>query len=571
MTTAMLSLPHRLFTREKRLGLAGYALLLLFSLALFLPGFFTIPPLDRDESRFAQASKQMLETGDLIDIHFLDEARNKKPAGIYWLQAGAVKLWQMTTHETRDNVIWPYRIPSLIGAILSVLLTAQIGARLFNPRVGFMAAVLLAGSLLLNIEARMATTDAALLAMVLLAQAVLAKGFCRAGYPHPLNWKDFVLFWGAVAAGILIKGPIILLSSLGTLLLLRLWKQPLSWFKHLRPLLGIAITLALVLPWFYLITQHSEGAFLRESVGHDLLGKIWQGQNWGGAPPGYHLLAFWAVFWPSSLIVLLAMPWIWQKRKEPAFMFLLAWITPVWVVFEFVYTKLPHYVLPAFPALALMGAAWLFAAPTPQRPSWWKRVVLLIWSLVSVGLCVLPIALPAIAQKQFFFSTLFLGSLGLGAALAAAILFHKQKPMLAIVPMPLASFSVMLALFGFLLPGLTNAFLSPRITALMPPLPGCAQTLLETAGYDEPSLAFLAGTKTEFFNNGGDLAMEMIEDYIEDDKFCSLALVEKEQEEAFLGELRRDGSDVESIAHLEGFNYGRGKKVFLNLYRMTMP
>src|SRR4051812_39430710 len=67
------------------------ALLVALSLLMFLPGFFQIPPVDRDEARFAQATKQMVESGDYLDIHFQNEVRYKKPVGIYWLQASAVK------------------------------------------------------------------------------------------------------------------------------------------------------------------------------------------------------------------------------------------------------------------------------------------------------------------------------------------------------------------------------------------------------------------------------------------------------------------------------------------------
>ena len=67
------------------------AVLLVTALLAFLPGFFQIPPVDRDEARFAQATKQMLETGEYVDIHFQDEVRYKKPVGIYWLQAAVVE------------------------------------------------------------------------------------------------------------------------------------------------------------------------------------------------------------------------------------------------------------------------------------------------------------------------------------------------------------------------------------------------------------------------------------------------------------------------------------------------
>src|SRR2546423_1565970 len=99
------------------------AVLLLVSFLAFLPGFFAIPPIDRDEARFAQATKQMIETGDYVDIRFQDEVRYKKPVGIYWLQVGAVKAGQALCVPQALTTIWLYRIPSLIGALAAVLLT----------------------------------------------------------------------------------------------------------------------------------------------------------------------------------------------------------------------------------------------------------------------------------------------------------------------------------------------------------------------------------------------------------------------------------------------------------------
>ncbi len=110
--------------------------LILICLAFFVPGLFTLPPVDRDESRFAQATSQMLETGDFIQIRFQNEPRNKKPIGIYWLQAASAAL--CGTAQSRK--IWPYRIPSLIGAIFSVLLTFALGKRLFGERTGLLGA-----------------------------------------------------------------------------------------------------------------------------------------------------------------------------------------------------------------------------------------------------------------------------------------------------------------------------------------------------------------------------------------------------------------------------------------------
>src|SRR3954468_11571450 len=84
------------------------AVLLLICTAAWLPGFFTLPPLDRDESRFAQATKQMLETQDFVDIRLGDAARYEKPIGIYWLQAASTAILD---GGSRDH-IWTYRVPS---------------------------------------------------------------------------------------------------------------------------------------------------------------------------------------------------------------------------------------------------------------------------------------------------------------------------------------------------------------------------------------------------------------------------------------------------------------------------
>src|SRR5713226_9591531 len=111
------------------IGVRPYALLVGLCLFLYLPGISAIPPLDRDEARFAQATRQMLETGDFLRIRFQDEARNKKPAGIYWLQAVSVSAFSTPA----ATAIWPYRLPSLVAGMTAVLLIFGFGTALFDP------------------------------------------------------------------------------------------------------------------------------------------------------------------------------------------------------------------------------------------------------------------------------------------------------------------------------------------------------------------------------------------------------------------------------------------------------
>src|SRR6266516_5287308 len=123
-------------------------LLVFVSLLSFLPGFFSIPPIDRDEARFAQATKQMLEAGDYIDIRFQDEVRYKKPVGIYWLQAAVVKTAESLGVSEARTTIWLYRVPSLIGAIGAVLLTYWGALAFVTARGAFLAGLMMATCLL---------------------------------------------------------------------------------------------------------------------------------------------------------------------------------------------------------------------------------------------------------------------------------------------------------------------------------------------------------------------------------------------------------------------------------------
>lgn len=134
--------------------------LILVGALFFLPGFFTIPPVDRDEPRFAQATKQMVETGDFVDIRYQDEVRYKKPVGIYWLQAAAVEGASALGLPRAQVRIWLYRVPSLLGAIGAVLLTYWTALTFVTRRGAVLAALMLCSCVLLGVEARLAKTDA---------------------------------------------------------------------------------------------------------------------------------------------------------------------------------------------------------------------------------------------------------------------------------------------------------------------------------------------------------------------------------------------------------------------------
>src|SRR5690348_2136317 len=165
-------------------------ILVAFAVLSFVPGIFQIPPVDRDEARFAQATKQMIETGDYVDIRFQDEVRYKKPVGIYWLQAAVVKTAEAVGIPRARTRISLYRIPSLVGALGAVLATYWCALAFVGRRGAALAALMMLGSTLLGVEARLAKTDAMLLLAVVAAMGVLARVylFPRTGGTTQRDW-----------------------------------------------------------------------------------------------------------------------------------------------------------------------------------------------------------------------------------------------------------------------------------------------------------------------------------------------------------------------------------------------
>ena len=133
-------------------------LLVLLTLVMALPGLANLPVIDRDEARYAQATVQMVESGDYLNIRFQDRARNKKPAGIYWMQAASVKALT----DPPERKIWTHRIPSVFGALLGVLATYWAGLHMLGRRGAIIAGAVLGTSALFVFEAHIAKTDAML-------------------------------------------------------------------------------------------------------------------------------------------------------------------------------------------------------------------------------------------------------------------------------------------------------------------------------------------------------------------------------------------------------------------------
>jgi 4-amino-4-deoxy-L-arabinose transferase-like glycosyltransferase len=543
-------------------GWKPYALLTLFCGILFLPGIASLPPLDRDEARFAQATAQMLETQDFVDIRFQDQPRHKKPAGIHWLQAASVTLLS----DVAAREIWAYRVPSVIGAWAAVLLTFALGALLFDRRAALAAAAMLAASTLVILEAHQAKTDAVLLASVLALMLPLARHYLaargKAAAPG-VGWS--LLFWLALAAGILVKGPIAPLIAALTLAALAVADRDGGWIKGLGWLWGLPLMLALALPWFLMVggKDADGGGFVMTAITTDLIPKLLGGQESHGAPPGYYLLTMLLFFWPG---VFLAWPALFRARAartDPALRFCLAWLVPAWIMMELIPTKLPHYVLPMYPALALICARSAVAVLDGTAPWWDKRALWVtggLWALVGLALggaaAYLPLHFGFDANWHTWFFALF--ALYLLATTAAAMKHHVITEALE---NSLISGGILTAMVVWLMvSGFSPMWVSERAAqAVAAEFKAGGRPVTAVAGFSEPSLVFLSGTDT-ILTSGGGAARHLLT------APRAAAIVEGRERAAFTQALGGQADMVREAATVSGINYSKGKRVTLHVF-----
>lgn len=540
-------------------GLKQYFGLMLLCVVLYIPGLTTLPPVDRDEARFAQATRQMLENRDFIRIRFQDKPRHKKPIGIYWLQAVTVAV------TGSPNQIWPYRVPSVLGALVAVILTFVFGKNLFDRQTGLFGAIVTASSLLLVVEAHQATTDAALLATVVAAQGSLGTLYVRNRHGESVGLGLPIIFWSAQGIGILLKGPILPLVSLLTILTLIAVDKRASYLRGLRVKLGIPLVVLIVCPWAIAVTMATGGSFFADAIRSDLLPKLISGHESHGFPPGYYLLVVALTFWPGSLFLWPALRQAIKRRSRIGERFCLAWIIPVWLTFEFIPTKLPHYILPLFPPLSLVTARLILETTTENwNLSRWslERVGFVLWLLVTVALAGAIVALPVYLNGRFEPVTLWpAGAAVLLLILPAWKVFHGRLLEAAISAILLEAL-ILAPTLHVIMPNANGLWLSRSVATAIEQYKGSASDpapIIAAAGYHEPSLVFLCGTKTKLVG-AGEAALHLRRNP------KGLALVGEKLDGAFHKALPSHNGSVELLERIEGINYTKGKRMTLNLY-----
>ncbi len=538
--------------------LRAIVFLTLCGLVFFLPGFFNIPAVDRDEARFAQATKQMVETGDFVDIRFQDDVRYKKPVGVYWLQAAAVETATALGLPGAQLRIWLYRLPSLIGAIGAVLLTYWTALAFVTRRGAALAALMICSCVVLGAEARLAKTDAMLLLTVVAAMGALARVYLswqRGEDPTHPPWAWPAIFWTALAGGVLLKGPLILMFVLLAICTLAILDRSAAWLWRLRPVWGLLWLLVLVLPWFVAIYLRAGNTFFTDSVGGDMMNKL-AAQESHGAPPGLYLLLFWITFWPGAPLAGMAIPAIWRARREPGAQFLLAWLVPSWIVFEAVLTKLPHYVLPLYPAIAILTAGALerrvLSRSWLTRGAAWWFVIPALASLAAVVGAVSLTRQPVFLAWPFVAAALIFG-------LFAWWLYDDNRAERSLLNAVVSALFLAFAVYGVVVPALTPLFPSAEVARALRNVV-CVGPKAAAAGFHEPSLVFMTGTSTLLTDGSG------AADFLAQGS-CRFALVEQRSERSFAQRAEAIGLRYDAASRVEGYNISQGRMISISIFR----
>jgi 4-amino-4-deoxy-L-arabinose transferase-like glycosyltransferase len=377
----------------------NYVLLFCGAFLFHLAGTWLLPLVDRDEPRFAEASREMIERGDYIVPYFNNRYRFDKPPLTYWAQVASYRLFGENPFAAR--------FPTAFAAALVAVVTFAWGRRLNLERAGWWAAIFFTLCLQSFMHGKAAVADMWLVLFVTLAH--------WAGYEilrdrHGGSWRSAALrpqdtrgwwwlFYLALALGFLAKGPIAWVP-LGTVALFRAARPVSDFARRFLFVRGMILVLFLVGLWGVPALIRTHGEFFAIGIGRHVVGRSFGDMQGHGSKsllialgslPFYFVTVFLS-FAPWSV----KLPWLvrrlWRKR-DALDLYLILGTGLVFVIFSLVRTKLPHYTLPVFPLLSLLLARqWLAAGVTIQRLRRWTIPTAAAW--LAVALIVFPLLAP---------------------------------------------------------------------------------------------------------------------------------------------------------------------------------
>jgi len=361
----------------------GAALLLAVTAAVLLLRLGAVPLLGPDEPRYARVAVEMQRSGDWVTPTLQGKPWLEKPALYYWLAGPAFSA--LGENETAA------RLPSVGAALLLVGATAIFGARLFGRAAGLHAGFILATAVLPFAYGRAAAMDMLLAATVTVGIGLM--GLRLLGVAGPLAIPAAAAFLGLAT---LAKGPIgILLPALVISVYVFLHRES-GWLKELFAPRAIAAFLIVAAPWYLAVSVAQGRAFFDVFLLNHNVQRFTSTIHSHPGPFFYYLPVLLAGLFPWTGLVLPAVAGL-SPRTARADLFVLMWLALPLVFFSIAGSKLPGYILPCLPPLALlMGRAadqLVNRHPAPRFGG--PRAV----ALVGLVLAGLVSALPAALYK----------------------------------------------------------------------------------------------------------------------------------------------------------------------------
>lgn len=526
--------------------LAEFALIAALTLTLNLVGNGAVGLWDRDEPRYATCTREMAERHDWIFPTFNGQPRFHKPVLIYWLMRAGTALGG-------DNPFGA-RLVSAFAGMVTCLVVWRLGRSIGGPRVGLMAALILAVAPIMVAESKLATTDATLCLLFVLAQACVWR-LGRRESP-----RAAIGFWVALGLMILLKGPVgpALVAASG--LLSWWWGGPSVAWRRVRWKAGLAIVAALALPWYVVIGVASRGEFFRFAVQTQLVQRVTTGLEQHGGFPGYYAVLSLPLFYPWSALVPAGLVLAWTRRRvDAASGFLLGWIVGPMIVLECVTTKLIHYYLPGYPACAIL-VAWTLAegARLGHEVGRWPlgRLAIRLIGAIGVGggviLLASTVAVPGPLRGPLVMIALVLGA---GTLLARVALAGGQteRGVRALV----VTWAMVMALFGgWLAPAFEPFRLSRAVGERLAVLADRTGARPAIMTYQEPGVVYALGRVAVDVLGPEELAAEVRE------RGPVLLPLLPEEVDPMLADRRFACREAGAVL---GFNANKGKQQVLHL------
>jgi 4-amino-4-deoxy-L-arabinose transferase-like glycosyltransferase len=411
----------------------------------------------------------MFARGDFVTPYLNGAPRFEKPILFYWTQAAAFTAFG-------DNE-FAARLPSALAGLGIVFLLYLICAEITSRRAALVSALVMATMFRFVTFARIGLTDVPVMFFVVAA----LYGFVRAVQPASggdRRWGPAsagpssawtLVAWVCVGLGVLTKGPVGVLP-------VAIWamyagfSRNWSLFARTRPLIGMALALAIVLPWYVVMAGQHGRAFTDFALGHEIVERVLSEESFGTPPRGFF---YYFKIWPGdaapwSMLFVASVGWFarrWSSVdrtvRQPV-IFAVAWFICVFLLFSLSRSKVPHYVLPAYPAAALMIGVFVDGLADTRHDALWWGVPMAIIALASIAAAAAThLLLDVMAPGDTTMNWLVPAILAAGAATIAVAISKR-----ALVPAVHALACMLAAVFA-----LIGVFVVPRVIEPFKPMP----------------------------------------------------------------------------------------------------